>query len=106
MYIQTGLHTHPTRPYYTLHIHLYVTIPPDLLDLERGCPQVRLYTGATKVSFSQEYPEGQKANLVDGVLWEEGFGLLVADRWVHDDIVALLPVHRGRDAILVSKLEG
>jgi hypothetical protein len=55
-----------------------------ILDLEGGRPQVRQ---------------------VNGVLGEEGFGLVVADGGVDDDIVALLPVDGGGDAVPVTGLE-
>ena len=45
------------------------------------------------------------AYLVDGVLGEESLGLLIADGGVNDNVVTLLPVHRGRDAVLVANLE-
>ena len=56
-----------------------------ILDLERGRPQVWQ---------------------VNGVLREEGLGLLVVDRGVDDDIVSLLPVDGGGDAVLVTGLKG
>ena len=40
------------------------------------------------------------------VFGEEGLGLLVRDTWVDDNIVALVPVDRGSDLVLVTKLEG
>jgi hypothetical protein len=42
---------------------------------------------------------------VNGVFREEGLGLLVADRGVDDDIVTLLPVDGGGDAVPVTGLE-
>ena len=56
-----------------------------ILNLEGGCPQVWQ---------------------VNGVLREEGFGLIVADRRVDDDILTLLPVDGGGNAVLVTDLEG
>lgn len=46
------------------------------------------------------------ANLVHGVLREEGLGFLGADGRVNDDIVALPPVDGGGDTVLVTNLEG
>ena len=43
--------------------------------------------------------------LVDSVLREERLGLLVADRGVDDNVVALLPVDRRRDTVLVTDLQ-
>jgi hypothetical protein len=56
----------------------------DILDLEGGRPQVRQ---------------------VNGVLREEGLGLLVVDGGVDDDIVTILPVNGGSDAVLVTGLK-
>ena len=42
---------------------------------------------------------------VNGVFREERLGLLVGDRGVDDDIVALLPVDGGGDAVLVTELK-
>lgn len=42
---------------------------------------------------------------MNGVPREEGLGLLVADGGVDNDIVALLPVHWGGDAVLVTELK-
>ena len=43
---------------------------------------------------------------MDGELREEGFGFLVGNGWVDDDIVTLLPVDGGSNAVLVADLEG
>lgn len=43
---------------------------------------------------------------MSGVLREEGFGLLIGNGGVDDDIVALFPVDRGSDAVLVTELKG
>ena len=56
-----------------------------ILDLERGRPQVWQ---------------------VSGVLREEDLGLVVGDRRMDDDVVTLLPVDGGGDAVLVTDLEG
>ena len=45
------------------------------------------------------------AHLVDGEVGEQRLGLLVRDRRVDDDIVALLPVHGGGDTVLVADLQ-
>jgi len=42
---------------------------------------------------------------VNGVVREEGFGLFVGDRWVDDNILTLLPVDRGGDAVPFADLE-
>lgn len=42
---------------------------------------------------------------MNGVRREEGLGLIVADRGVDDDVLTLIPVDRGGDAVLVTKLE-
>ena len=42
---------------------------------------------------------------MDGEVGEQRLGLLVRDRRVDDDIVALLPVHGGGDKVLVADLE-
>jgi hypothetical protein len=42
---------------------------------------------------------------VNGVVREEGLGLLVGDGWVDDNILTLLPVDRGGDAVLFADLE-
>ena len=42
---------------------------------------------------------------MDGELRDEGFGFLVGNGWVDDDIVTLLPVHRSGHAVLVADLE-
>ena len=42
---------------------------------------------------------------MDGVLREEGLGLLVADRGVDDDVVTLPPVDGRGDTVLVTNLE-
>ena len=39
---------------------------------------------------------------MDRELGEEGFGLLIADSRMNDDIFTLLPVDRRRDAVLVA----
>ena len=43
---------------------------------------------------------------MDGEIGEERLGLLVGDGRVHDHVVALLPVDRSCNAVLVSDLEG
>ena len=40
------------------------------------------------------------------IFGEEGLGLLVGDAGVDNDIVALVPVDRGGDLVLVTELEG
>ena len=42
---------------------------------------------------------------MDGEIGEERLGLLVGDGRVHDHVVALLPVDRRGDAVLVANLE-
>lgn len=42
---------------------------------------------------------------VSDVTWEQSIGFLVCDGWVDDNIVALLPVSRRGDAMLVAKLK-
>ena len=42
---------------------------------------------------------------MDGELREEGFGFLVGNGWVDDDIVTLLPVDRRGYTILVTNLQ-
>ena len=39
------------------------------------------------------------------MLGEEVLGLVIADRGVDDDILTLLPVDGGRDAVLVTNLK-
>jgi hypothetical protein len=49
---------------------------------------------------------GSEVWLDDLELGEELLGEVVADRWVHNDIIAWDPVDWGRDAVLVAGLEG
>jgi hypothetical protein len=42
---------------------------------------------------------------VNGVLGEEGLGLLGTDRRVNDNVLTLLPVDGGGDAVLVTDLK-
>ena len=42
---------------------------------------------------------------MDGVVREEGRGLLFGDRGVNDDIITLLPVDRGGDTVFVTELK-
>ena len=42
---------------------------------------------------------------MNGVRREEGLGLIVGDGGVDDDVLALVPVDGGGDAVLVTKLE-
>lgn len=46
------------------------------------------------------------SDLVDGVFGEQGLRLLSADSRVDDDIVALLPIDRSCNTVLVADLEG
>lgn len=44
-------------------------------------------------------------DLMESNFREEGLGVLVVNRWVNNHIVTLVPVHRGGDFMLVTKLK-
>ena len=82
-------------------------IPNSLVHLQGRGPEVGLYyTLNQHLSLTFRSAHASLSHLVDGELGEQSLRLFVGHGRVNDHVVALLPVDRSRDAVLVSDLEG
>ena len=73
------------------------------LDLERGGPQVGLMKASAVETRIRHTKSGTHQVLSE--LREQGLRLVVGDGGVDDDIITLLPVHRGGNPMFVAGLE-
>lgn len=77
----------------------------ELLNL-KGCgPKIGLRRRTDAVLASVNVHLMQESYLVCCEFREQSLGLFIGNRWVHNDVVTLLPVHGSCDAMLVAQLK-